>query len=196
MGEEEHHSKKLSRSRKTVSIFSVPKSMETEKTIMEILLLTTAQLNIDKDDMLPKILCESCVDRLIKAHEFQQMCLRVEQRFRDIIKEEETPATNHNNNSTDPLNESEVAETIKDLNNILKIEMDEPLIDNAVCSAYDAGAIEDDVINNDDEDKSTGVKFETNKNEWTDSSDVGNDDDASDIESDWEFQSIIKDRYG
>ena len=98
MGEDENFIKKSSKRRKTVSIFNVPKSMESGNiTIMELLMLTTAQLNIEKDDMLPKILCESCLDRLLNAHEFQQMCIRVQQRFREILNEQK-PVANQNNN--------------------------------------------------------------------------------------------------
>lgn len=177
--------------RKTISIFNEPDIKEYENiTIMELLLLTTPQLNIESGDMLPKTICENCLERLINAYEFQQMCIRVDEKFRLMIKEGQPANTQI---VTDPLNDNAAAVTqaINDLTNILKIEMDEPLID-----PNESNFSNKEIIG-----ETADVKFETNINRWEDDSSNGSDnndelfgDVDSDKDSDWESPKIVTKR--
>ncbi|KAM7348473.1 uncharacterized protein ACRADG_007768 isoform 1-T4 [Cochliomyia hominivorax] len=171
--------------RKTISIFEEAANKEFKNlTIMELLMLTTPQLHIESGDMLPKSLCESCLQRLLNAHEFQQMCIRVEEKFRQMIKEDEEQTANVHF-VTDPLNDSvAVTQAINDLTNILKIEMDEPLIDSN----------EADIMNKSITEDTDNIKLETKDNKWEDENSSINDeycDMDSDKDSEWESPTNI-----
>lgn len=151
---------------KTVSIFNKPEVVENCKiSIMELLLLTTPQLNIENDDMLPKILCENCVNRLINAHKFQEMCIRTEIRLRDILNEQK-PIIEQT--IADPLRDSIKAECVVHIGDALKSELNEPLIDH------------NDVHNGSDDlkDKRTSPDFQDNRTGSED--DFNNDSNCSD----------------
>lgn len=184
-GEVEDEKETKGNERKTMSIFNETESMKCKNiTIMELLMLTTPQLNIDSGDMLPKTVCESCLERLINAHEFQLMCIRVEEKFRQMIKEQ-TPANSQI--ITDPLiDNSAVTQAINDLSNILKIEMDETII------YQHESTINNKNVNVDTED----IKFETEENQWEDYSDSDEFCDVdSDKDSEWETPSNVTKWY-
>ena len=143
---------------------------------MELLLLTTPKLRIETNDMLPKVLCEACLEKLINVHEFQKMCVRVEEKLRQLFDEQIALKSKL---ITDPLNDNTaVNQAINDLTNMLKVELDEPVADNELSL----------VENDNGEEKD--VKFETENNQWdSGSSDQFEDDISTDKDSDWEFGS-------
>lgn len=114
-----------------ISIFNGPRQDVAcgSITILEILQQATPQLSIDKEDLLPKSLCKNCLDKLVNIHQFQQKCLLAEQRLKDLMNES-TAATGVMDSEDDPLTNSKIEEDFPGLHNILKIEMDEALIDD------------------------------------------------------------------
>ncbi|KAI8122868.1 Zinc finger protein 850 [Lucilia cuprina] len=172
-GEVEDEKETKDNKRKTISIFNEPQSNECKNiTIMELLMLTTPQLTIETDDMLPKTVCENCLERLVNAHAFQQMCIKVEEKFRQMIKDDK-PAVN-SQIITDPL-----------IDNILKIEIDEALEQET--------ALESKNLKEDVED----IKFEKEENHWEDYSDSEEFCDVdSDKDSEWESSNVTKSKKG
>uniref|UniRef100_A0A1A9WLC9 Protein krueppel n=1 Tax=Glossina brevipalpis TaxID=37001 RepID=A0A1A9WLC9_9MUSC len=122
-----------------ISIYNSPEGIDNNVNlppIIEMLLNTTPQLRIEANDDLPKYLCEECVDKLLKAYEFQQMSLRVDQQLREMLKEQK-PLANENAEGKedsvdismdDPL-EDNISRTVCDITSTIKVEMEEPLID-------------------------------------------------------------------
>lgn len=168
---------------KVISIFNKTEIMECENiTIMELLLLTTPQLNIDTGDMLPKILCENCLESLVSAYKFQQMCVAVEQKLQQMIKEEPPGEFQMNK---DPLKDNIMDGPIENVANSqytnndsdIKTEMDEPLIDQEVSKFRNKTLV----------DESEDIKNETDDNRWQDVSDS---DATNGIDSDSQWETL------
>lgn len=96
--------------------------------IKELLEQATPQLSIDKDDLLPKSVCKSCLDKLVNVYDFQQKCLLAEMKLKDLAKDSNV-AMRLMDHEDDPLTYRKIPEEFTDIHNILKIEMDEVLID-------------------------------------------------------------------
>lgn len=122
-----------------ISIYNSPEGTDNNVNsppIIEMLLNTTPQLRIEANDDLPKYLCEQCVGKLLKAYEFQQMSLRVDQQLREILQEQKhLPNENVEGKEDsvdismdDPLDDS-ISRAICDITSTIKVEMEEPLID-------------------------------------------------------------------
>lgn len=158
---------------KTISIFDKTEHLENKNaTIMELLLLTTPKLKIEINDMLPKVLCENCVERLINVHEYQEMCIRVEEKLRKMLNDRTALESQI---IIDPLNDNTtVNQTINDLTNILKVEVDETIVYN-----------DEQLVNN----EKGNMKLESENNlSESGSSNKFEDDISTDKDSDWEFR--------
>ncbi|KAI9590454.1 hypothetical protein GQX74_008621 [Glossina fuscipes] len=63
--------------------------------ILEMLTALVPQLNIDKEDLtFPVLVCDSCVDQLLKAFKFQQQCLQSNKIFMTLVAN--NPSTTNN----------------------------------------------------------------------------------------------------
>lgn len=57
--------------------------------VMEVLRTSIPQLQLEQNEKLPKCICLECANKLKELHQFQQICLKVEQQFIEML---ETPA--------------------------------------------------------------------------------------------------------
>lgn len=63
--------------------------------ILEMLTALVPQLNIDKEDVtFPVLVCDSCVDQLLKAFKFQQQCLQSNKIFMTLVANNPSTTTN------------------------------------------------------------------------------------------------------
>lgn len=53
--------------------------------IVSVMLSACTQMLMHQDDGMPNEICDSCLDRLISAYEFQQECIRSDQRIRAVL---------------------------------------------------------------------------------------------------------------
>ncbi|KAM7346466.1 uncharacterized protein ACRADG_006388 isoform 2-T2 [Cochliomyia hominivorax] len=73
---------------KMTSIFNVPEEYEEENlSIMELIKISVPQLKIDNNDILPKYICQRCLEKITDIYNFQQKCLNIEDKLYKMLKE-------------------------------------------------------------------------------------------------------------
>lgn len=90
------------------SIFNVPEEDQQIKlNIKELIKITVPQLKIEDNDMLPKHICQKCLEKITDIYQFQQKCLNIEEKLYKILNESDLidPV-----NNTEPL-EIEIVKT-------------------------------------------------------------------------------------
>ncbi|KAI9583639.1 zinc finger protein 90-like [Glossina fuscipes] len=151
---------------KMYSIYKAP-SGEKDVSIVELIKQTLPRLRISDKDLLPKSICENCVLKLMDFYKFQELCLKVEQKYKKFLVQED---------QEDPLAKSDLPIDMKEVDEIV-INMDDNLRDED----FDGMSSISDIK---DEDIKTCSEF-SDDFVWSDSIDsLSNDSDCIDDKKD------------
>lgn len=142
---------------KMYSIYKVPSDQKVS--IVE-LIKQTLRLHISDKDPLPKSICENCVLKLMDFYKFQELCLKVEQKYKKILIQED---------QEDPLAKFDLPLDMKEIDEIV-INMDDNLRD----ADFDDMSSISDIK---DEDIKTCSEF-SDDFVWSDSDSLSNDSDC------------------
>lgn len=97
-----------------VSIFTIQDEAKEKLNLMELIKNTVPQIKIEQSDLLPKIVCLECSEKIKELHNFQQNCLNSEKKFYKMLEEKDT--------IINPFNE-------KDHDDVFKTEFDDSFIE-------------------------------------------------------------------